>query len=330
MRLQQEKEAEQKRLGQEWQLKLQHLQLQTEQLKKADVKEQEMRDFMIKQEQSRRQHEMELLEKQLEMEKMRTEQNRRNRRVEKMEPWRDADKPEAYLFKFERVMKEAAIPSEEWASRLIPLLTGKALTAYSNHVSVTATSDYETLKTALHGITTDNPQTPLRRLPSTLNPFFDVYYSSARLQRITFESFNWDAFFPSTLQRWQNLYNYGHQRREWRRLTLSMTTWRTDNTGGTRGSSNGAAGPSTAARTAFAMRDEGPNLRTANQFPMVSTISMGMGKRTWQATPQTIGPQTIGRMDLFQPVLHVAKKGINALIALTRLGELVPVQSTSP
>ena len=149
MRLQQEKEAEQKRLGQEWQLKLQHLQLQTEQLKKADVKEQEMRDFMIKQEQSRRQHEMELLEKQLEMEKMRTEQNRRNRRVEKMEPWRDADKPEAYLFKFERVMQEAAIPSEEWASRLIPLLTGKALTAYSNHVSVTATSDYETLKTAL-------------------------------------------------------------------------------------------------------------------------------------------------------------------------------------
>lgn len=42
--------------------------------------------------------------------KQKTERNRRNRRVEKMEPWRDADKPEAYLSKFERMMKEAVIP----------------------------------------------------------------------------------------------------------------------------------------------------------------------------------------------------------------------------
>lgn len=48
---------------------MQQLQLQTDQLKQADEKEQDMRDFMFRQDKARRQHEKELLEKQLDTEK---------------------------------------------------------------------------------------------------------------------------------------------------------------------------------------------------------------------------------------------------------------------
>ena len=147
--LRKEKEEKQERAAKEWEVKLEQLRLQTDQLNKADEKDREMRDFMYRQEEVRRQHKKELLEKQIEIEKLRTEENRRNHRAEKMEPWRDTDKPEAYFSKFERVMKEAAIPTNEWASRLIPLLTGKALTAYSSHVASSATKDYSALKAAM-------------------------------------------------------------------------------------------------------------------------------------------------------------------------------------
>ena len=38
----------------------------------------------------------------------------------------EADDAEAYLAKFEGTMRAARIPEEEWAQRLLPLLTGRA------------------------------------------------------------------------------------------------------------------------------------------------------------------------------------------------------------
>ena len=108
-----------------------------------------MQEFMMRQEEGRRQHEIELMEKQVEIERLWNEEIRKNRRADKMEPWRDSDQPEAYLVKFERVMAEAGIPKKEWPKRLVPLLTGKALVAYSSHVPPAATNQYDNLKEAM-------------------------------------------------------------------------------------------------------------------------------------------------------------------------------------
>ena len=63
--------------------------------------------------------------------------------------WKDKDQPDAYLTRFERVMKEAEIPEEEWPQCLIPLLTGKVLSAYTNNVPTLATEKYEDFKVVL-------------------------------------------------------------------------------------------------------------------------------------------------------------------------------------
>ena len=44
----------------------------------------------------------------------------------------DHDLPEAYLSKFSMTMTDADIPYEEWPSRLIALLSGKALQHITN------------------------------------------------------------------------------------------------------------------------------------------------------------------------------------------------------
>ena len=48
-------------------------------------------------------------------------------------------------------MHEGEIPKAEWASRLVPLLTGKVLylAAYHNHVPSTAAKSYDDVKEAL-------------------------------------------------------------------------------------------------------------------------------------------------------------------------------------
>ena len=122
-----ERELEQQRTQQEWELRMEELRLRTEELKKSEEKRIEAQILMEKKEEKRR------LQK----------------RAEKIEPWRDSDQPEAYFVKFERVMAEAEIPRAEWASRLVPLLTGKVLAAYHSQVSPTATKCYDDLKEAL-------------------------------------------------------------------------------------------------------------------------------------------------------------------------------------
>ena len=54
--------------------------------------------------------------------------------VDKIAPWKDNDHPASYLKRFEDVMTDAGIPTAEWPSRLIPLLTEKVFAAYTNNV----------------------------------------------------------------------------------------------------------------------------------------------------------------------------------------------------
>ena len=79
----------------------------------------------------------------------REEKTRLQKLAEKLEPWRDSDLPEAYICKFERTMQEAEIPQKEWSSRLISLLTGKALATFHSNVPQEAMNSYVDLKEAL-------------------------------------------------------------------------------------------------------------------------------------------------------------------------------------
>ena len=63
--------------------------------------------------------------------------------------WEDGDQPESYLLSFEDTMKQAGVPQQEWPQRLRPLLTGRALTAYSRDVPEDAKESYSEFKEAL-------------------------------------------------------------------------------------------------------------------------------------------------------------------------------------
>ena len=63
--------------------------------------------------------------------------------------WEDHDQPQDYLIRFEDTMKQADIPEDQWPHRLRPLLSGRALMAYSRDVSEEAKGSYQDLKDAL-------------------------------------------------------------------------------------------------------------------------------------------------------------------------------------
>ena len=64
-------------------------------------------------------------------------------------PWQDHDQPAPFLRKFEDCMMAAEIPRDHWPKRLLPLLTGKAATAYTCHVPTEAKDDYPKLREAM-------------------------------------------------------------------------------------------------------------------------------------------------------------------------------------
>ena len=125
--LRRDKEEERRRADEEWALRLEELKLRTEALRRSE-------EIAV---QSRAEN------------AERDEKRRLQKRAEKLEPWRDTDLPEAYIRKFERTMREASIPQKEWSSRLISLLTGKALTAFHNNVPQAVMDSYSDLKEAL-------------------------------------------------------------------------------------------------------------------------------------------------------------------------------------
>ena len=124
--------------------RLQELALCKEELKRTEEKEKELESFMKQQEEQRRAHELQLMEKQKELQTLKSTKDRKLKLAEKIEVWKDKDQPDTYLTRFKRVMKEVEIPEEEWPQRLIPLLTGKVLSAYTNNVPTSATEKYET------------------------------------------------------------------------------------------------------------------------------------------------------------------------------------------
>ena len=69
--------------------------------------------------------------------------------ADKLVNWEDRDQPQDYLIHFEDTMRQAGIPEEQWPHRLHPLLSGRALVAYSRDVSDEAKMSYQDLKDAL-------------------------------------------------------------------------------------------------------------------------------------------------------------------------------------
>ena len=62
--------------------------------------------------------------------------------VNRMSKLEDHDQPEAYFHHFEETMREADLSVEDWPHHLQPLLTGKALSAYSKNVPEQARLNY--------------------------------------------------------------------------------------------------------------------------------------------------------------------------------------------
>ena len=100
-------------------------------------------------ESQRQEHELKLfqLQREKEEERKRTDENRKL--LDKIPCLTDSDQPEAYLARFEDLVKDAKIPKEDWCRRLRPLLTGKALNAYSRDIPEAVKQDYDKLKEAL-------------------------------------------------------------------------------------------------------------------------------------------------------------------------------------
>lgn len=100
-------------------------------------------------EEKRRQHELDLLQKQHEFEEKKHKTQQKSKLADKLVKWEDQDQPQDYLIRFEDTMKQAEIPEDQWPHRLRPLLSGRALTAYSRDVTEDAKGSYQQLKDAL-------------------------------------------------------------------------------------------------------------------------------------------------------------------------------------
>ena len=100
-------------------------------------------------EEKRRQHELDLLRMQQEFEEKKNRADQKRKVADKLVKWEDHDQPQDYLIRFEDTMKQADIPEDQWPHRLRPLLSGRALMAYSRDVSEEAKGSYQDLKDAL-------------------------------------------------------------------------------------------------------------------------------------------------------------------------------------
>ncbi|KAK7912920.1 hypothetical protein WMY93_013131 [Mugilogobius chulae] len=88
----------------------------------------------------------------------------------KIPQYQDGEDIENYLLRFERIAKTWRWPENEWACRLVPLLTGKALDAYTSMDEERAHC-YEDLKEALLMKFDVSPETYRQQFRSTAVPF---------------------------------------------------------------------------------------------------------------------------------------------------------------
>ena len=87
-----------------------------------------------------------------EMEHKDKELEERALRSIRMPKWKEADDIESFLLAFERQMLTQGPPKNKWVTHLVPLLSGKALKAYTG-LSEAASKEYGTVKeTILHGV----------------------------------------------------------------------------------------------------------------------------------------------------------------------------------
>ena len=100
-------------------------------------------------EQARMRHELDLCTRQQEYEERRHKTDQKNKLADKLVKWEDRDQPQDYLIRFEDTMIQAEIPEDQWPHRLRPLLSGRALVAYSRDVEDKAKGSYPELKDAL-------------------------------------------------------------------------------------------------------------------------------------------------------------------------------------
>ena len=94
-------------------------------------------------------HQNEVWHHQKDLDDCRRDRYRKRKLADKIAPWTDKDQPASYLQKFEDTLSTAGISQDEWASRLVPLLTGIVSTAYTTSVTEEAKVDYDLLKMAL-------------------------------------------------------------------------------------------------------------------------------------------------------------------------------------
>ena len=120
------------------------------------LKEEERRDedrrkwqFQMQKElkSQRQEHKLKLFQLQREKEEERKDEKRKL--LDKIPCLTDSDQPEAYLARFDDLVRDAEIPKEDWCRRLQPLLTGKVLYAYSREIPEAMKQDYDKFKEAL-------------------------------------------------------------------------------------------------------------------------------------------------------------------------------------
>ena len=94
-------------------------------------------------------HQNEVWHRQKDLDDSLRDRDRKRKLADKIAPWTDKDQPASYLRKFEDTLSTAGIRKDEWASCLVPLLTGIVSTGYTTSVSEEAKVDYDLLKMAL-------------------------------------------------------------------------------------------------------------------------------------------------------------------------------------
>ena len=99
----------------------------------------------------------------------------------KIPPYQIGEDIENYLLRFERIAKTWRWPESEWACRLVPLLSGKALEAYSAMDEDEAQS-YTCLKAAL----LTKFDISLRHIPNASG--FHLYHPVRLLRKHTIDS----------------------------------------------------------------------------------------------------------------------------------------------
>ena len=109
----------------------------------------ELHEMLQMQLKLQQEHQNEVWHRQKDLDDSRRDRDRKRKLADKIAPWTDKDQPASYLRKFEDTLSTAGISKDEWASLLVPLLTGIVSTAYTTSVSEEAKVDYDLLKMAL-------------------------------------------------------------------------------------------------------------------------------------------------------------------------------------